>query len=441
MGGKTTVSRGPTALPKSRGTGFEEYFADPPMTPAEAKEERENIYSPLIPFVDRIQSCIQRFRSRRRITGTESTQLFNQYLFLGGVDTSPRLFGGNIDADTEGMTPDERRTATATDVVYTSGGGSRFYNADEPEGWDVDFAGVAAGFLSENLPAMANWDYLRMGKAIGIIESFLTYILQHDVCPEYTANIKEAMAVCNLAKIDLPLAHQALIHFPGHFNLALSEMFCEGFDYIHDDDTAGFARPKDFDPTAVVKLAMGVGMICMGVDKTKATSLIHAVNNPKTSKVKMIFEEEISMQVINIHRASFSVREIIAGVRTNGGMPDGFAPLGKLVLKPCIIEDGYDHGNYGDASDDETHTFLVDDDILARMMPGFKLQLCVVHLNNGVSFIKQVKAVLVSWHTYLPQNLMTHFKEPVENDRPAPTVKNPNAEDYNDSFDKSLSDE
>uniref|UniRef100_L2FN75 Argonaute sirna chaperone complex subunit arb1 n=1 Tax=Colletotrichum fructicola (strain Nara gc5) TaxID=1213859 RepID=L2FN75_COLFN len=392
MGGKTTVSRGPTALPKSRGTGFEEYFADPPMTPAEAKEERENIYTPLIPFVDRIQSCIQRFRSRRRITGTESTQLFNQY-------------------------------------------------RHEPEGWDVDFAGVAAGFLSENLPAMANWDYLRMGKAIGIIENFLTYILQHDVCPEYTANIKEAMAVCNLAKIDLPLAHQALIHFPGQFNLALSELFCEGFDYIHDDDTAGFARPKDFDPTAVVKLAMGVGMICMGVDKTKATSLIHAVNNPKTSKVKMIYEEEISMEVVNIHRASSSVREIIAGVRTNGGMPDGFAPMGKLVLKPCIIEDGYDHGNYADASDDETHTFLVDDDILARMMPGFKLQLCVVHLNNGVSFIKQVKAVLVSWHTYLPQNLMTHFKEPVENDRPAPTVKNPNAEDYNDSFDKSLSDE
>jgi hypothetical protein len=59
------MKRGATALVKNRGTGFEggstainiengilealivlEYFADPPMTPDEATEEREEIYHP-----------------------------------------------------------------------------------------------------------------------------------------------------------------------------------------------------------------------------------------------------------------------------------------------------------------------------------------------------------------------------------------------------------
>lgn len=63
-GRKTTAQRGPTALPRNRGTGFEgvlrskdifagphaenivEYFADPPMTPDEAEEEKLEIYAP-----------------------------------------------------------------------------------------------------------------------------------------------------------------------------------------------------------------------------------------------------------------------------------------------------------------------------------------------------------------------------------------------------------
>lgn len=59
---KSTKARGPVALPKNRGTGFEgrfpmgvveeskltstEYFADPPMTPSEALEEKDEIYNP-----------------------------------------------------------------------------------------------------------------------------------------------------------------------------------------------------------------------------------------------------------------------------------------------------------------------------------------------------------------------------------------------------------
>ncbi|KAF9872294.1 argonaute siRNA chaperone complex subunit Arb1 [Colletotrichum karsti] len=471
-GKKSTASRGPTALPKYRGTGFEEYYADPPMTAEEAREEKENIYNPSLPFVERIQACIQRFRSRRRISGSEATQPFNQYLFLGGVDTSPRLFGGNTDQDVQDMTPDERRTATATDVVYNSGGGSRFYSADDPEGWDVDFAGVVAGFLSENLAASTSWDYLRMGKAIGIIENFLNYVLQHDVCPEYADNIRHALSYCDRAKIDLPLTHQALISFPGQFNLAMCELFCPDFFFINEgegegegDNLASFKRRDDFNPAAVAKLALAVGVVHMGVDKVKAGMMLRAVDNIEKAKTtdeasvkvpKVLGEENCSMEVADIHRAPKSLCEAIGGIRVGDDMTYGFTAMGKLVLRPCIIQDGYDHGDDGsieatkanDGADERTdveagtsdvlHTFIVDDDILGRLQPGFKMQLCIVHLDNGVSFIKQVRSIFVAWHTFLPQNLMAHFKEPVANDRPAPSVANPNAEEYDESLEKSF---
>lgn len=66
--GKTAASRGPTAMAASRGTGFEgtqhllsrtlnsrlitrsEYFADPPVTPEEAQDERLNVYALDLPF-------------------------------------------------------------------------------------------------------------------------------------------------------------------------------------------------------------------------------------------------------------------------------------------------------------------------------------------------------------------------------------------------------
>ncbi|WYZ46069.1 hypothetical protein EsH8_IX_000294 [Colletotrichum jinshuiense] len=406
MPSKSTAHRGPTALHRYRGTGFEEFYADPPMTAAEAKEEQENIYHPDLPFVDRIQACIQRFRARRRLGA--SGELFNRYLFLGGIDSTPRMFGGNIDHDMQDMTPEEKRNATAIDVVHTSGGGSRFFNADDPDGWDVDFAGVVEGFCSENLPIITAWDYQHMGKTIGLLENFLTYILQHDVCPEYSDNVKEALRVCQKAKRDLPLTHQALLQFPGEFNLALSEMFCEDFYFFNGE--VGFQRPDDFTPETVVKIAISMAGTQEQYD---------AVMNGLASKsIKVVNEEECSMEVVSIHRPDIASRELVRSICLDKGMP--VAPVGTVVLKSCLIEDGYDYGHV--ELSEQTETLFLDDAILARLRPGFKLQLCVCELNVGIKFIRQARTVLVEWHTYLPQNLMHHFKEPVPSDRPAPSA-------------------
>jgi hypothetical protein len=121
------------------------------MTPAEHNEET-TIYPLHRPFVERIEECVQRFRARRRLNPAQS-DLFSRYLFIGGIDSTQRQFCGvrNLDDDAfEGTTKAEMREITADDVIprgLAQSGNPRFFNPNFPEHWDVDFAGVAAGFL------------------------------------------------------------------------------------------------------------------------------------------------------------------------------------------------------------------------------------------------------------------------------------------------------
>lgn len=82
----------------------------------------------------------------------DRAQLFAKYLYLGGVDTTQRQFTGTAqhvkDWKGDDYGPDELRAFMANEFLGR-GGDSKglFYNPDAPEHWDVDFAGVVAGFL------------------------------------------------------------------------------------------------------------------------------------------------------------------------------------------------------------------------------------------------------------------------------------------------------
>lgn len=101
--------------------------------------------------IRRIEIAIQRFVDRRRMTNDRSA-LFSKYLALGGIDTTRRQFNGTAklvqDWKDDGFTKDEIRGFTANDFIGRGGDPmDKFYNPDHPEHWDVDFAGVVAGFL------------------------------------------------------------------------------------------------------------------------------------------------------------------------------------------------------------------------------------------------------------------------------------------------------
>lgn len=90
--------------------------------------------------------------SRRRLT-SDRKALFTKYLALGGVDTDQRQFTGTA-KDVKDMKDDEEydadhvREVTANEVLSREWEEiGKYYNPYYPEHWDVDFAGVVAGFM------------------------------------------------------------------------------------------------------------------------------------------------------------------------------------------------------------------------------------------------------------------------------------------------------
>ncbi|KXX72986.1 Argonaute-binding protein 1 [Madurella mycetomatis] len=154
------------------------------MTPAEHDQEKNVIHGQHRPFVDGIEECIQRFRARRRMAQTANTcspgisplaESMPQFVSFKALGTWAR----NVLGCTSKAVA---RETTADDAIQRGGEGNRnhrFYNPNSPEHWDVDFIGVAAGFLD-----------FRIGT--GMVSNVLKYVDMHDVCPEYAEDIESA---------------------------------------------------------------------------------------------------------------------------------------------------------------------------------------------------------------------------------------------------------
>lgn len=91
-----------------------------------------------------MEECIQRFRAHRRLN-TERTNIFNKYLFMGGIDAHPRQFTGMDPGTLADADKDEICTMTAVDFI--GGAGSRYFEIGDEEHWEIDFEGVVKGFL------------------------------------------------------------------------------------------------------------------------------------------------------------------------------------------------------------------------------------------------------------------------------------------------------
>lgn len=125
--------------PKKKPTGFEQYYADAPITPAAFAEEQA-LYDSSFEFPDRIETAIQRYAQKRRFH-QNPLLIFNKWMSYGGIDCSQKMFTGGIDqAMLEDKTKDEITAITAANFV-----GDDKYEPDAK--WIVDFEGVAKGFL------------------------------------------------------------------------------------------------------------------------------------------------------------------------------------------------------------------------------------------------------------------------------------------------------
>lgn len=198
-------------------TGFEEYYADPPVTPEQYAKDRK-LYDPDTVFWARIETAIRHYRSRRKMHQS-TLRVFDSWMCFGGISTAQAMFTGGVDADElDGLDKAEiaaRKLNYAVDTAVLH---------DETN-WQVDFEGVARGFLSCHFTTHFAWeDPNEVANACNVLRNFCNFLLHHDVCPEYADQIRATRMVVDQAEIELPklaLVSNGLCR-PRSFNVACS---------------------------------------------------------------------------------------------------------------------------------------------------------------------------------------------------------------------------
>ncbi|KAK3339493.1 Argonaute siRNA chaperone complex subunit Arb1-domain-containing protein [Neurospora tetraspora] len=406
---------------KKRPTGFEEYFCDAPMTPAEYEEERKSIYPPNRPFVDRIEECIQRYRARRRFDSAKEN-LFSRYLFLGGIDTTARQFQGTASLtshDLDGLDKDDIRDIAANDYVERKPGlhASRYYNPNQPEHWDVDFTGVVAGFLSETLVRLTTPGAADYAAGVDLVSNFLKYVDLHDVCPEYAEDIKNAQRVCQKAHEEMPSLVQILRLLPGNFSSAARLVTCE------DDDENAWAREVMDDQTCRRKIGIVMSILmsskCGHENGIKFEELTGFPTVTKTITQQAYEVVGIVLPNAECHAKFKNINKHLGDANANA-----IKPCGLLQVKPTVIRNGWENTMHKSV-EDVTYNLVMEEEILALMKVGFKFEMDICLLNYGMGFIKKSVDGHPTFYEFLPQELMWGYKEPVANPRPGPSIHNP----------------
>ncbi|KAK0667787.1 Argonaute complex, subunit Arb1 [Cercophora samala] len=394
------------------------------MTPSEAWDEKNLLYPPDRPFEERIEEGIQRYRARRRLDSVRN-QVLTQYLILGGVDATARQFQGADKLPDELIresTKSDLRDMVSDDVIHRGGkGGGRFYHPATPEHWEVDFTGVVAGFMSHKVIDMSGGEMEMIWIASNTIQNFLKYLLLHDVCPEYADDINRAIKLCDEAFVEIGLVNNALQLVPGAFNRSVTALHCE------EEDSAALSLlidNQDLDRNHALHTVALIGTLVLptlGQGQSAADINALEVTNPieRTFEVTSItpptkeMRQKVTVVSQHLRKANPSAAPIQA--------------CGTMTGHPVIVLDGWDiTDKLTEEEAKEESVFILEEKILEQLRVGMKLTMgvstCAVPGGGSFKVIRYVKGIKPSFYTFLPQELMRHWKEPVPNERPGPSI-------------------
>lgn len=392
--------------------GFEEFFTDAPVTPAEFQEE-VSMYDPGISFRLRMECAIQRYKSRRKMH-QHFLNTFTKFMKYGGVDQSERQFTGGI----KDMELEER---DAQDIALMMANHTIDPDKDEEDKWAVAFEEVAKGFLSSYWPAVVFYDMDDIRLASRVLTNFYNYLLHHNVCPEYKDEIYAARSVCSLAEDEFPKVTETSANLPGDFNVACSTLF-DGFykdkyvsfgewDVLDGPEMRGkFATHTNEKSTIILKAAIGAH----GTEEQ-----VEILEKAFDSIVCTHVIDSTGIEVIAVEMPSTEVLETYADLnaRTKGRLE--LKPLGKLYCKHWEIQDfcSWDVPEWyakklQEKQENKKYEFWVEADILQHCYTGMKMQVSLRRLNIGLYCLDQIQEVYCSFYTYLANELMWKWRQP-----------------------------
>ncbi|EXJ56292.1 uncharacterized protein A1O5_12559 [Cladophialophora psammophila CBS 110553] len=395
-------------------SGFEDYFADAPLTPEQHAEEQE-IYHPRLPFVDRVATAIARFERSRKLTPQRRDALY-KYLMYGGLTVRPNIGQGGL--DTEGM--DKTQIALALSQVWISEDKRNL--GTETSVYEVDFLGCAKGFLSRRAKDIFGLDTEdEVNMVCTTLERFMDYLLQHDVCPEYKEDVLAARELCRKAGPELWDMAEATRRLPGEFNIACSTLFDGSYSRDYDGETwwgnsdgeeAVFVGLKPDEAQQIVKF----GVAGAATEKVYTAFLAGVQQKaPKMMDVVKI-EERTGFEITRIEPPTKACKQIYTSHsqhfrpvgcvyakpwKNPDALPEDLTPAEKEALSPPSVQ----------AAETE-YVFFIESILQSCLRVGTKVEATVRTLGCGITFFDEVLNVYPSFDEFLVNEMMVGWKSP-----------------------------
>ncbi|CUS14282.1 unnamed protein product [Tuber aestivum] len=380
-----------------RPSGFEEHHVEGPLT-LEMAQEEQSLYHPSKPFSERIEICIQRYKSKRKFDALRS-QIFTTYLTLGGISTGPKQFSGGLDyRQNDHLDKEQLETMAATDFVST--------NLDEDDEWEVDFPFVVRGFLSHRVPYVLGYiEVAHLELAAQVVRNFLNYILYHNVAPEHVDGVHEAIRICDLAEKELALCRHTSHRLPGNFNMACSTLFGGHYAGMKGENQTWDTLTPPVGLT--IQEATGIFNACVqtrGTPEQKEMGL-----NVGITKAEFMGMEVTGIIFPNLERKRGKDETRVEG--SGGAKPDtdentnpaakpyeatGLKALGRLLLKPWAPDD-----ELPPETDLAEFDIWLELEVLQFCFTGMHLEAKVHRLSSGIFWIDSVTAVQCSFYLQL----------------------------------------
>ncbi|BFZ62574.1 hypothetical protein YB2330_003675 [Saitoella coloradoensis] len=295
---------------KGIATGFEEFYAEGPLTPAEQAEEAE-LYSPDKSPRERLELCVDRYRQKRRFDPTR-TKIFSSYLSFGGIKSPNPNQNQNLNKQIEVENANDMEEAQEFAGADTPAVAEEEEDDDDVE---VDFTYVVRAFLAHHITRKLAYIYTQnLLIASELVLNFLRYIHAHRALPEYSADIASAIEVAKRACVEIPRNRMFGAAVPGRWNLACSAVFGGYSNGLWVDDTAENGGRPSWDDT-VPSARSQQNMLKL----SEARELLTNVLGQDALSAMKVKEEILLTQVVSITKSP------------NGG-------LGTLTLKPWHYE-------------------------------------------------------------------------------------------------------
>lgn len=214
-----------------------------------------------------------------------------------------------------------------------------------------------------------------------------------------------------MAEKELHAINQIRRLLPGDFNIAASSLYGGRYQSINlSNQQWGSSADQGFseaESQRIFKTAIALS----GTEE-----MFQAV---MAEEVRIVASEKRYFEVVKVEQPHPDIIAQCSVIQNTEGKTGYVKALGRLHVKawdgPDVEEEDMtdDEDNGGSAStDDLVEAFLLEHDILDQFFVGLKMEAVVHELNIGIKFIDYAAGLYCSFHTSLPNEKMSGWKEP-----------------------------